>query len=646
MDQNTRGLLLHWLMGLLLGGWLLWPTAALATGKVLELGEPAAPAVSLTDYFSVLEDPRRQWTLADVQAPGMARRFVQEPHPAPALSRGFTRSAYWLRLDLRNSSTQPVLRLLELGYPILSHIDLHAPGADGTYQTRSTGAATPFATRPTPGRTYVFPLTLPAQSTQTLYLRVQSSSAMLVPAVLWEPQAFRRHERSDYAAQAAYFGTAAALILFNLLLFVALRDGMYLSYSRFATLTALTIAASNGWGQEFLWPRAAWWSDRATNVLGSLTLAALLLFMRRMLHTRETMGRADGLIRCFIGAHLLFPLGVAVSPSFFAVPGTLLMTATGLLTLSVGLYCALVLRQRIAVFFVIALCMWLGGVAVVGLKTLTLLPANTLTMNGYQIGSALEMLSLAFALAYRIHMIRHQATEDVRQANASLAQRLQARETELTASHQRLREIEHRQTLAEERQRLMQDMHDGMGASLSTALWGVERGQMGKVAVAQMLKGCIDDLKLAIDSMEPVESDLLLLLATLRYRLGPRLASTGIALHWEVQDVPALPWLEPRNSLHILRIVQEAFANVIQHAGATEVRVATRADAHGITVTILDNGAGFDLEGALARGGRSGGKGLSNQLRRAQAIGAEVRWTSGPAGTHMALWLPLVQPHS
>jgi len=209
---------------------------------------------------------------------------------------------------------------------------------------------------------------------------------------------------------------------------------------------------------------------------------------------------------------------------------------------------------------------------------------------------------------------------------------------ELADSHARLREIEQRQTLAQERQRLMQDMHDGLGSSLVSALRVVEHGRLDAVEVAQVLKGCIDDLKLAIDSMEPVEADVLLLLATLRFRLGPRLESSGIALRWSVKNVPPLEWLNPKNALHILRILQEAFTNIIKHTHATEIRVATSVDYDWVAVTITDNGSGFVVEDALKRGG---GKGLSNQLNRAESIGAELLWNSSPAGTCLTLRLPL-----
>src|SRR5450830_1864564 len=124
----------------------------------------------------------------------------------------------------------------------------------------------------------------------------------------------------------------------------------------------------------------------------------------------------------------------------------------------------------------------------------------------------------------------------------------------------------------------MQDMHDGLGSSLISALRVVEHGKMSDAEVAQVLKGCIDDLKLPIDSMEPVEADLLLLLATLRFRLAPRVESAGIRLLWKVETVPALDWIDPRNALHILRILHAAFTNIIKHTHATEIRVATSVE--------------------------------------------------------------------
>jgi signal transduction histidine kinase len=232
-----------------------------------------------------------------------------------------------------------------------------------------------------------------------------------------------------------------------------------------------------------------------------------------------------------------------------------------------------------------------------------------------------------------------EALETATLAKADLARRLAQREAELTDSHARLREVEHRELLHQERQRLMQDMHDGLGSTLVGALRVVENGRAAKLDLVSVLRGCIDDLKLTIDSMEPVETDLLLLLATLRFRLQPRLEASGVKLIWNADDVPPLEWLDQRHALHILRILQEAFANILKHAGAGEIRVSVTAEDNRVEIRVRDDGAGFD-PAAPANGGR----GLANQLRRAEAIGATIAWAPTEQGACLVLVLPVVKP--
>ncbi|SEL54561.1 Signal transduction histidine kinase [Variovorax sp. YR750] len=251
--------------------------------------------------------------------------------------------------------------------------------------------------------------------------------------------------------------------------------------------------------------------------------------------------------------------------------------------------------------------------------------------------SPYAIISLFFVFSYIMFQRYTGAFAEVGRLNKGLAQRLQAREAELEQSYQRLRVIENQNMLNAERRRLMQDMHDGLGSSLISAIRSVERGAMTEAEISRVLKGCMEDLRLVIDSMESVEADLLLLLATMRFRLAPRIESAGITLQWEVQPVPSLPWLDPDGALHILRIVQECVANVLRHTRATTICVSTATVDDGVCVVVEDNGGGFDLQEAMRRGGR----GLRNQQRRAHAIGGTVGWQSGANGTRFTLWLPL-----
>lgn len=109
-------------------------------------------------------------------------------------------------------------------------------------------------------------------------------------------------------------------------------------------------------------------------------------------------------------------------------------------------------------------------------------------------------------------------------------------------------------------------------------------------------------------------------------------------LKWIVAPVAPLDWLEPRLSLHILRILQEAFTNVLKHACATEVTLSTRMQGAQVAVCVSDNGVGCPLA-AMALDG--GAKGLANQRHRARALGAQLLWESGAGGSRLLLLLPV-----
>jgi signal transduction histidine kinase len=156
--------------------------------------------------------------------------------------------------------------------------------------------------------------------------------------------------------------------------------------------------------------------------------------------------------------------------------------------------------------------------------------------------------------------------------------------------------------------------------------------------VAEVLRQCLDDLKLAIDSLEPLQADLLVLLGTLRYRLGTRLEQAGVQLEWRVEEIPPLDWLDPRSALQILRILQEVLANAVRHGQARHVVVATRAEATSVVVSVRDDGVGFDTD--LPHVGR----GLANVRQRARSLDAAARWHSGAGGTLFELVLPLQRP--
>jgi len=227
-------------------------------------------------------------------------------------------------------------------------------------------------------------------------------------------------------------------------------------------------------------------------------------------------------------------------------------------------------------------------------------------------------------------------------AHATLEARLGERQGLLDAGWQQLRAAERQQAVLRERQRLMRDMHDGVGSTLMSALVLVEQGRLDMRGVAELLRECMDDIRLVIDSMEPVDHDLIALLASLRYRLGRRMELSGVRLTWQVADVPRLDWMDAGSALQILRIVQESLTNVLKHARAQSVALATCLHDDGerrwVRVTIVDDGCGFDparLEGDAS------GRGLRNLRSRARALQGRLTLRSRPGSTEVTLDLPL-----
>ncbi|MES2609963.1 MAG: ATP-binding protein [Pseudomonadota bacterium] len=283
----------------------------------------------------------------------------------------------------------------------------------------------------------------------------------------------------------------------------------------------------------------------------------------------------------------------------------------------------------------VALCICLG----LGVHDLALLQLRISPESLYLMPYAMMLVLGAFLYAVNRRYIG--ALEHAEGAAQVLQDKLSEQQRALQSNFALLAEVENERVRLAERQRLTRDMHDGLGAMLVSSLGQIEQGRLSQPEVAQVLRDCLEDLRLTIDSMEPIDQDLTTLLATLRQRVGHRLAQGGITLHWHMDDLPPLPWLDAPASLHVLRIVQEALANVVKHSGAANVTLSATLDTGpGVCVQIEDDGRGLPCTP-----GSTSGRGLNHIDERARQLGGHARILPGAqAGTVVQLWLPLQGP--
>jgi signal transduction histidine kinase len=252
-------------------------------------------------------------------------------------------------------------------------------------------------------------------------------------------------------------------------------------------------------------------------------------------------------------------------------------------------------------------------------------------------GSLILMFAMGWVLLHRSVL----SLEQVGALNEELSQRVRERERELQSMFDRLRQAENQRVVEAERRRLTRDMHDGLGSQLVQTLNLLRSGgdKVDRAAVSAMVVHALDDLRMTLDSLEPMDGDLATILGTLRMRIAPALDAAKIELVWAVEDVPAIQGMEARGVMHLFRCLQEVFANVVKHAHATRVTVSTGVTQGRIVLSVCDNGVG--LGRWMVPGAGIGGRGIGNIRIRAAEIGAEVEFAPASPGTCVRLSFPL-----
>ena len=204
--------------------------------------------------------------------------------------------------------------------------------------------------------------------------------------------------------------------------------------------------------------------------------------------------------------------------------------------------------------------------------------------------------SVFFGVALLLIVLRrfHAASIEARGSVAALAERVAQRERELASTFAALEQVARDQARTHERERILRDMHDGVGSRISSAIRQLQSGQTSPEELLRTLQDSLDQLKLSIDSIHLPPGDVGALLAALRYRLEPRLAAAGIRLEWGVEEVPTVRGLDAQGMRQLQFLLFEAISNVLQHAQAKTLRIEAQPAAGAVQLRVIDDGRGFD----------------------------------------------------
>ncbi len=447
-------------------------------------------------------DPGSTLSLSEIESLRTIGEF--RPLPNPEATFGFGSGAYWLHVSVRNTNHAQEQWLLLLRYALTDRLDLYARYPDGSVRHQASGDLLPFDSRTVRYRHPNFLIELPHDETVELYLRAETKSSIQLPLSLYSPLAFAELARDSQLAMGVYNGILIALLFYNLILWLALRDIGHFWYLLHVSMTGLTMLTLYGLAFEYLWPGWPWLANMAVPVSISLSQLGLHQFARHFLDLKRTAPNLDRLALtavAFFGAVAVSALFIDYRTSVLAATAAVF---PGVLLVLLEIVTAIRRGYRPAWLFLIAWTTFLVGAMLYATLSFGLIDKMFLTEYGLLIGSALEMMLLSVALGYRYASLRNENERLVGESRQALESKVAERTDELSRAleqlsqaNARLREFSRRDGLTGVFNR--RHFQDALNAMLSAA-------QMAREPVT-VLMADLDNFKNINDSYGHLAGD-------------------------------------------------------------------------------------------------------------------------------------------
>ena len=357
--------------------------------------------ISIGKKVHLLEDPSATYTIQDVLS---STSFTPSNSVVPNF--GISESAFWLKFKIKNQSKEKLL--LQIQHAIIDRADLYTVFPSGICTEVKLGELKPFSERKYKQPEYLFDLTANKNETITLFLRVQSGEQLLVPLQVGTHQTILEATNLKNLLSGIYYGIILIMLLYNMFIYISVKDINYLYYIIYVFFVGLTQACIQGYSFQYLWPDSPQIAIQSMYWVPSLVGIAALIFVKNFLNLKKNYTLGNKVLNGLIVIYLLSC--VLSSFDFFNLSQSLIQLnamTVSIYLLNVGI----ILHRkgyRPARFFLIAWTAFLISVCLYILKTFDLIPHNTFTYYILHIGSALETLLLSFALADRINILKEE----------------------------------------------------------------------------------------------------------------------------------------------------------------------------------------------------------------------------------------------
>lgn len=401
-------------------------------------------------HADFLEDMEGRLTFEQVIAGDVAGRFAPLGMETPNFS--FSRSAFWLRFEVTNGSTEIQPLLLHQFTPWIDSMDLYFSWSDGRTERRQAGERYPFAQREVEHNQFLFRFTLAPGETVLVHMRVESQDPLQLPLIVWKQDAYHPYAAKLHMYFGLVFGCLMVVLFYNMFLYFSLRDITYLHYIMYVFSLMLMIFTYSGYAYQYLWPNSPRLQNWMVFPTGYLSMFMAIFVAKSFLETARNMPMIHKTLTVLQGLYVLLPVYGFVTDDYLFTSLTCSLAAMGF-PFVMGGAGALAYARKIpaAKFFILAWFSSLIGQLISMGTVVDLFPPSEILRRVMEIGFMADAVFLSFALADRISILRRE--KEVAETRAIDA--LETAKVELEAKvAQRTTQLSHEKEKAEEATRL------------------------------------------------------------------------------------------------------------------------------------------------------------------------------------------------
>jgi signal transduction histidine kinase len=361
-------------------------------------------------FVSYLEDPHGSLSFEDVLQKDADFVVSQEQ----VINLLYTKSSYWLKIDLENK-TQTSRLALEIANSQIDSAILYYQNHQSIVM-RDLGDRKPYKARFVDHQHFIWPIELEPGASQVYYIRVNSREQMSLPLIIGQERLLLSLNYKLDLLAGVYFGIMLVMFFYNLFLFISIRDRSYLFYIIYIAAIALAQATLLGYAFKYFWPSLPYFNHLAVLLFSALSGIGAIQFARTFLLLETQLPVLNRWLNIFIVFYLLafaiFVLGYE-QEAYKILDATALILSLYALTFSIILSWR---GQRTAKFFLLGWSFFMLGLFVFVARNYGWLPYNFVTKNALLIGSGMEALLLSVALADRINILKKD--KEISQAKA------------------------------------------------------------------------------------------------------------------------------------------------------------------------------------------------------------------------------------